>query len=92
MPPASTSFSSASPASGSASAASAAKRSGRDRPQRGAGCSERIGLRGMPLAQRGKQAVAETAEPRRADRNRGASGAEPVQTRNIGERFDVALR
>src|SRR5437762_12425234 len=52
--------------------------------QRGAGCSERIGLRGMPLAQRGKQAVAETGEARSADRNRCASGAKPVQTRNIG--------
>src|ERR1700720_362308 len=60
--------------------------------QRGAGCSERIGLRGMPLTQRGKQAVAKTAEPRGADRDRCASGTEAVQTRNIGERFDVALR
>src|SRR6476646_10145619 len=44
--------------------------------QRGAGCSERIGLRGMPLTERGEQAVAETAEPHRADRDRCASGAE----------------
>src|SRR5205814_5312690 len=60
--------------------------------QHGAGCSERIGLRGMPLAQRGKQAVAERAEPRRADRNRCGSGAEAVKTWHIGERLDVALR
>src|SRR5947207_14770475 len=50
--------------------------------QRGAGCSERIGLGGMPLSQRGKQAVAETGEALRADRDRCASGAKAVQTRN----------
>src|SRR5436190_23802570 len=55
--------------------------------QRGAGCSERIGLRGMPLAQRGKQAVAEPAEALRADRARCASEDDAVKTRNIGERF-----